>query len=70
MQRVRIRVKEAHPIEMISRKQLGELLGLKSWTLSKWQREGYLPKPVKLSRKTLRWRVSDIAKWIEERNAA
>ena len=40
-----------------------ELLGVSASTVYRWQSEGSFPKPLKLGRNMVRWRIDDIVAW-------
>lgn len=52
---------------LISVKQVSVLLGIGSSTVWRWVQIGMLPRPLKLSERTTRWRLSDIENVIEEK---
>ena len=43
-----------------------ELLSISRATLTRWRRAGRFPEPVKLGRKYVGWRDSDIQDWMTE----
>lgn len=54
--------------KLINIKELSELSGLNVTTLRQWSCEGKLPVPaIKLSRKAVRYRLSDVEKWFKSR---
>ena len=42
------------------------LLSVSRSTLNRWIREGAFPRPVKLGKRAVRWRRSDIEGWLKE----
>ena len=42
------------------------LLRVSRSTLNRWIREGAFPRPVKLGKRAVRWRRSDIEGWLKE----
>ena len=50
---------------LLNRKQAAELAGISVCTLDRMTSAGKTPKPVKLSAGTVRFRASDLARWIE-----
>ena len=42
------------------------LLRVSRSTLNRWIREGTFPRPVKLGKRAVRWRRSDIEGWLKE----
>ena len=49
---------------LISRKQLKQLIPVSSMTIWRWEREGRLPKHLKIGRKAF-WRLAEIRALIE-----
>jgi predicted DNA-binding transcriptional regulator AlpA len=56
-------------LELVSKKQLAELLGVRPWTIDEWRKKNLIPAPIGLSDKTVRWRRVDIDLWLRERQA-
>lgn len=56
-------------LEFIRISSLTEKLNISEATIYRWQREGIMPKSVKLGPKTSAWRVADIEKWLEEKSS-
>jgi prophage regulatory protein len=50
---------------LVSIKVVAELLAIRPPTVWKWLRTGDFPKPVHLSARVVRWRLSDIVKYQE-----
>ena len=46
--------------------ELTEFLGVAHSTLYKWVEEGTFPKPYKMGKKSVRWRLSEVEQWLEE----
>ena len=53
---------------LIGTKAMAEMLGVDQRTVRRWNREGIIPSAIELS-SVLRWRRSDIERWIEEQTA-
>ena len=53
-----------------TRQQVEKLFQVSRPTLYRWIKQGKFPKQVHLGANMVRWRVSDIKAWIEEREAA
>lgn len=54
--------------KLLNIKELAALTGLNVATLRQWSSEGKLPVPaIRLSRKAVRYRCSDVEKWIKSR---
>jgi predicted DNA-binding transcriptional regulator AlpA len=51
---------------LITADELASLLGMPSSTLYKRRLYGGLPAPISIGGRTLRWRVSDVRKWLIE----
>lgn len=45
--------------------EVAQLLGIATRTLWRWRSEGRLPEPIKVNRKVVRWRASEIAACID-----
>ena len=52
-----------------TRHQLEKLFKVSSATIYRWIKEGNFPKNVKLGPNMVRWKVSDIEAWMEEKEA-
>lgn len=46
--------------------ELAEFLGVYPSTIYRWLRRGMLPQPFEIGEKAVRWRQSEIEKWLEE----
>jgi len=55
-------------IKLISQPELCDALGVSRYTLERWTRQGRFPKPIKLTEKTVTWKVSDIEAWLAQRS--
>ncbi|MCC4601599.1 helix-turn-helix transcriptional regulator [Xanthomonas melonis] len=53
---------------MITKKQVGQLLGIHTNTVDNYRKSHDFPEPVKYGEATLRWKRSDILKWQESRD--
>jgi predicted DNA-binding transcriptional regulator AlpA len=54
---------------LLTRKQAAEVLGFQPQTLARWKWEGREDRPpeVRVGRRAVRYRASDLAKWIASR---
>lgn len=50
--------------ELLRKRESAKLTGLTERTLDKLRDAGRFPKPIALSKRTLRWRRSDLLTWI------
>lgn len=57
------------PVEFISDIQLSRRYEVSRNTIWRWTKEGQFPKPVKLGPACTRWRLADVEKWEQEREA-
>ena len=55
---------------LLGMKEAAELLGVSRQTFWKWTREGNVPKGIRLSGRTIRWRKSDLLEFAKRRHAA
>jgi predicted DNA-binding transcriptional regulator AlpA len=55
------------PLALIHKKQLAQLLGVRSWTINYWRKKHWLPPPIHLSPQIVAWRRSDVERWLIER---
>ena len=54
-----------HPLQLLSKRQLGELLHVNLWTLDRWRKtDPDFPAPIWLSNSTLRWRRVEVERWL------
>ena len=51
----------------ISKKQVARILGVSTSSVIRWVKTNNLPKPIKFGSNTLKWDITEIEKWIEER---
>lgn len=51
----------------ISKKQVARILGVSTSSVIRWVKTNNLPKPFKFGSNTLKWDITEIEKWIEER---
>lgn len=58
------------PTRILRRPQVENLIGLKRSKLYALMREGAFPRPVRLSAGAVGWRETDIAAWLQSREAA
>lgn len=58
------------PDPLLRRCEVERLIGLKRSALYKLVQAGDFPKPVRLSARAVAWRQSEVAAWIETRQAA
>ena len=54
---------------LLSMREVLALLRVSRSTLTRWIREGAFPRPVKLGKRAVRWRRSDIEGWLKELQA-
>ena len=50
--------------------ELSELLSKSRVSIWRWERDGILPKPIKVQGRTLGWRESTILEWLETQEVA
>ncbi|WP_072034082.1 helix-turn-helix transcriptional regulator [Citrobacter braakii] len=50
-------------------KDLANQLGISVSSLWRWARAGKIPKPIKLSERVTAWSSTEIASWLEAKNA-
>lgn len=53
--------------ELLTTKQVAELVSAGERTVWRWSRSGIMPAPVKIGASTVRFRRSEITAWIEAR---
>lgn len=58
------------PDPLLRRSEVEQLVGLRRSALYKLMAAGEFPRPVKLSARAVAWRQSEVAAWIEAREAA
>ena len=54
---------------LLRRREVEQMTGLSTTTLYKCMKDGTFPKPVRLTVRAVRWRLSDINAWIAEQTA-
>lgn len=52
-------------LQLIKKKRLAELIGVRPWTIDNWRKRGLIPAPLVFSDQTVCWRKADIAAWLE-----
>ena len=52
---------------LLTIQEVAEVLDVPVKTLRDWRHKGYGPKAIRLHRYTLRWRPSEIERWVRER---
>lgn len=52
--------------QLLTISNLCEMLNRKRCAVYRWEKEGKLPKAVKMGKRTLGWKATDIARWLEE----
>jgi len=61
---------ERRSLTLIRKKALADELGIGTWTLDRWVKQGKFPPPIyPTDTSPACWRVKDIAAWIEKRRA-
>ena len=58
------------PERILRRPDVQSLTGLSSSTLYAQMAEGTFPRPVRLGKRAVGWRASDVAAWLESRSEA
>lgn len=54
-------------MRILRKKTLLEMIDIGHSTLDRWVALGTFPKPLKLSKRSIGWRESDVQAWIEQR---
>lgn len=54
--------------KIIRLNELSETLGLNKKTIRMMSEQGTFPAPIKLGKRAIGWKLSDINKWLETRN--
>ena len=57
---------DVRPDLLLTVREVARRLALATRTVWKWSRSGQLPPPVRLGRRTLRWRAAEIERYVEE----
>jgi len=52
--------------ELLSPKELAQKLGISLRTLRRWRSMGFLPEPIKLSARVVRWEWENIRLWLQK----
>lgn len=47
-------------LQLLSKKQVCDMLGVAQVTVWRWVRDGHLPKPLQLGPRRIAWRTSDL----------
>jgi prophage regulatory protein len=55
-------------VEIIRRKALEARIGLSCSTIYMMMSEGRFPRPIKIGRRAVGWRVSDVEEWLKALN--
>ena len=55
---------------LLRRRQVEEMAGLSRSSVYRLMQEGVFPRPVRVGSNAVRWRLSDIIRWIESRPIA
>ena len=50
--------------ELLTRPQVEAMLGVKKSAIYQWMRERDFPTPIRLSPRAVRWKASEIEKWL------
>ena len=59
-------MEQEHLDRFLGMREVLALLSVSRSTLNRWIREGAFPRPVKLGKRAVRWRRSDIEGWLKE----
>jgi predicted DNA-binding transcriptional regulator AlpA len=57
-------------VTLLCRNEVLRVIGVNASTLWRWRKAGAFPAPFKVTRRTLRWRETDIANWLESHRRA
>ncbi|MFT8932162.1 MAG: AlpA family phage regulatory protein [Acetobacter syzygii] len=52
--------------QMLTRKEVQDMVRISCTTLYRWIEEGIFPSPVKYTSRCVRWRQSDVQNWINQ----
>ena len=52
-----------------NRQELEELFKVSRATIYRWVKSGHFPKPIHLGANMVRWKVSDIQEWMDEKES-
>ena len=61
------RVRRQPPVELVSKRQLAEMLSVSTATLDRWRRLGRFPKAIALSDQSVRWPLDAVRAWLAEK---
>ena len=50
--------------DFVTRRDLGQALGVSQRSISNFVREGQLPEPIRISRRTVRWSTEALRDWL------
>jgi excisionase family DNA binding protein len=53
--------------ELLTVHQVAEIVNASPTSIRRWSRSGRFPPAVRLGENLIRWRLSDVQRWIEER---
>ena len=56
----------ASDLQLVTKREVAEMLGVNPWTVWELSRTGRFPKPVRIGTKSVRWRLSAVRQWIEQ----
>ena len=56
--------------QLLTRRQVEKLIGIKRSTIYKLMREGLFPEPLKISDGTVRWPKAELETWLKSRPRA
>ena len=59
-------MEQEHLDRFLGMREVLALLSVSRSTLNRWIREGAFPRPVKLGKRAVRWRRSDIEHWLKK----
>jgi prophage regulatory protein len=59
----------AGTMQLLNLKDVRSITKLGRTTIYRWMDQGKFPKPIKLSDASIRWRESDLERWIAERES-
>ena len=57
-------------INLISARKVQRMCGMSKSSMYRWMRANMFPRPLKIGRRTVRWREDEILKWIDSRERA
>jgi len=63
----RITLNRSRPtVELVSKRQLADMLSVDPTTIDRWRRDGRFPPGIVMTDQCVRWRLSDVEKWLKE----